>query len=235
MNVAAKRRVSFGAALYIVATVQFLIGMTVAVLYYGPPPYDLQQNSISDLQAVSCGLFQGNQVCSPLHTVANSSVAILGLLLVAGTVSDPNWIPGRKAMVGRARSPCPGRSGRPCKCVHPGGRQPHGGHADRPGGVPRRKLRPHTDRKAHVQRFRAPRLSHLHRGLRVVGLAALILYGAGVTGPLGPGGMEWLIVAPILLWAFVMGIHLLRFPQSAGGHPGVTALQQTREGRGSAQ
>src|ERR1700722_4841686 len=86
MDVAAKRRVSLGAALYIAAAVQFLIGMTVAVLYYGPPPYSLQQNSISDLQAVSCGLVQGNQVCSPLHTVANSSVAILGLLLVAGTV-----------------------------------------------------------------------------------------------------------------------------------------------------
>jgi hypothetical membrane protein len=42
------------------------------------------------------------------------------------------------------------------------------------------------------------------------GLAALILYAANVTGPLGMGGMEWLIIAPILLWMLVVGTRLVR-------------------------
>ena len=46
----------------------------------------------------------------------------------------------------------------------------------------------------------------------VVTLVAIVLYRSSIWGALGPGGMERLIVAPILLWAIVVGIHLLSLP-----------------------
>jgi hypothetical membrane protein len=48
--------------------------------------------------------------------------------------------------------------------------------------------------------------------LGVITLVAIVLYSTKVWGPLGLGGMERLIVAPILLWAIVVGIHLLTLP-----------------------
>lgn len=48
--------------------------------------------------------------------------------------------------------------------------------------------------------------------LGLVTIVAIGLFSTGTWGPLGPGGMERLIVAPILLWAIVVGIHLLTLP-----------------------
>ena len=54
----------------------------------------------------------------------------------------------------------------------------------------------------------------------VVTLAAIALFYVGASNTiaflgLGPGGMERLIVAPILLWAVVEGAHLYRLPRLA--------------------
>jgi hypothetical membrane protein len=46
----------------------------------------------------------------------------------------------------------------------------------------------------------------------IITFVAIVLFTVGDWGPLGPGGMERLIVAPILLWAIVVGIHLLSLP-----------------------
>ncbi len=46
----------------------------------------------------------------------------------------------------------------------------------------------------------------------VVTFVAIALYSTSAVGPLGVGGMERLIVAPILLWSIVVGVHLLRLP-----------------------
>jgi hypothetical membrane protein len=46
----------------------------------------------------------------------------------------------------------------------------------------------------------------------VVSLVALALLWAAVWGPLGPGGLERLAVAPFLLWLLVAGTHLARIP-----------------------
>jgi hypothetical membrane protein len=48
--------------------------------------------------------------------------------------------------------------------------------------------------------------------LGVITLVAIVLFTTKAWGALGPGGMERLIVAPILLWAIVVGIHLLSLP-----------------------
>ncbi|MGC2288522.1 MAG: DUF998 domain-containing protein [Thermoplasmata archaeon] len=48
--------------------------------------------------------------------------------------------------------------------------------------------------------------------LGLVTLVAIVLFSTSKWGALGPGGMERLIVAPILLWAIVVGVHLLSLP-----------------------
>ncbi len=48
--------------------------------------------------------------------------------------------------------------------------------------------------------------------LGVITLVAIVLYSGGIWGPLGAGGMERVIVAPILLWSIVAGLHLLTLP-----------------------
>ncbi|MCI4350806.1 MAG: DUF998 domain-containing protein [Thermoplasmata archaeon] len=50
----------------------------------------------------------------------------------------------------------------------------------------------------------------------VVTLIALLLFLAGIYPGLGPGGMERVIIAPILLWAIVAGTHLLRLHPYSG-------------------
>jgi hypothetical membrane protein len=49
----------------------------------------------------------------------------------------------------------------------------------------------------------------------IIGLVALILFVTKVFVGLGVGGMERLIVAPLLLWQIVVSIHLLRVPTYA--------------------
>ncbi|MGA7924024.1 MAG: DUF998 domain-containing protein [Thermoplasmata archaeon] len=51
----------------------------------------------------------------------------------------------------------------------------------------------------------------------LVTAVAIILFSYGLVGPLGVGGMERLIVAPILLWAILVGVHLLNLPTYAPG------------------
>jgi hypothetical membrane protein len=48
--------------------------------------------------------------------------------------------------------------------------------------------------------------------LGVITLIAIVLFATKDWGALGAGGMERIIVAPILLWAIVVGIHLLSLP-----------------------
>lgn len=48
--------------------------------------------------------------------------------------------------------------------------------------------------------------------LGLVTLVAVVLYGTSHWGALGPGGLERLVVAPILLWSIVVGLHLLSLP-----------------------
>jgi hypothetical protein len=50
--------------------------------------------------------------------------------------------------------------------------------------------------------------------LGAIGLGALILDGLNIAG-LGSGLLEWIIVAPILVWTFVLGFRLSIFRPSS--------------------
>jgi hypothetical membrane protein len=49
----------------------------------------------------------------------------------------------------------------------------------------------------------------------LVTLIAIALFGTNIYLGLGPGGMERLVVAPILLWGILEGVHMARLPRFA--------------------
>src|SRR5580658_8411182 len=188
------RSVRHGAILYIVGVLQFLVGMIVTQLLYGPPTYNLLSNYISDLGAYNCGVWGGRQICSPGHEIFNVSIILFGLLVISGfgamgvglSPEDYNLtihsLSAATAFVG--------------------------------GGLALVVLGVAMFRDTRWDGFRAyTMLSGL------VALIAFILFFTKNYGPLEVGGMERLIVAPILLWSLVVGIHLVRIPTYAP--PGV--------------
>lgn len=46
--------------------------------------FDITKNAISDLGAVTCGMFGGREVCSPDHLVMNIGFIVLGILMAGG-------------------------------------------------------------------------------------------------------------------------------------------------------
>ena len=52
----------------------------------GPQPYDRRTGYISDLGAVNCGIYDGRDVCSPLHWLMNASFIIQGLGMLLGAL-----------------------------------------------------------------------------------------------------------------------------------------------------
>ena len=56
-------------------------------------------------------------------------------------------------------------------------------------------------------------------GCGLLTLVATVLLELDVYVGLGPGGMERLVVAPILLWAVVEGVHIARLPRFAPRSP----------------
>ena len=83
-------RAAAGAALYVVATLQYAVAQVVVASAWDPP-YDWAHNYISDLGNTGCGMFSMPRaapelVCSPLNAVMNASFILSGLLIIAGTV-----------------------------------------------------------------------------------------------------------------------------------------------------
>lgn len=209
---ARSQRVRLGGALLVLGAVEFVIGMVVTELGW-TTPYSLRTNYISDLGAVGCGVWPAGSsryVCSPWHLVFDVSIIAMGLLLIAavglfrsafdperaGTWGSVLFLIAGAGAIGVGLSPedvnLAVHSASALLAFLGGnlallvfglgmGRWPSGG---------------------------AYRAFSVLCGL--VGLGALILFVAGLYGPLGVGGMERLIVAPILLWAAVVGTQLAR-------------------------
>jgi hypothetical membrane protein len=213
--------VRHGAILYIVGVVQFLIGMIVTQLLYGPPTYSLLHNYISDLGAVNCGLFSSHQICSPGHEIFNVSIILLGILLVVGTLLIRTAFPARGTRtVGLVLLVIAGIGsigvGLSPEDVNLTIHSLSALLAFVGAGLALLVLGVAMFRDTRWDGFRAyTMLSGL------VDLIAFLLFYTNNYGPLGVGGMERLIVAPVLLWSLVVGIHLARIPTYAP--PGVHA------------
>jgi hypothetical membrane protein len=52
----------------------------------GPQSYDRRTGYISDLGALHCGIYEGRDVCSPLHLLMNGSFVVQGLGMLLGAL-----------------------------------------------------------------------------------------------------------------------------------------------------
>lgn len=189
----------WGGSLLLIGAVQFVLAMIVVQLKY--PGYSDSMNFVSALGGPH----------SPWAVVYNSSVMLLGLLTIVG-----------------AYLLAAGFSKRKSRSVGLGLLILAGAGAFLTGLYPETSGAIHSD--AASLTFLAGPLALLvltfamlrdtrWDGLRgytflsgLVTLVADVLFSLHAYAGLGLGGMERLIIAPLLLWGIVVGIHLLRLP-----------------------
>jgi hypothetical membrane protein len=213
------RSVHHGATLWLAGSLIFILAMVVVQLgWSGPPAYSLSKNYISDLGNTHCGPWpdaSSARICSPWHDVFNGAVIILGIFVLLGAMLLRTGFPSRRSsalgllLVGVAGLGAIGV------------------------GVSPENVNGTVHDIASLVAFLIGSLALLVLGFAMfrdtrwdglraytlvsglVGLVATILFSEGIYAGLGPGGMERLIVAPLLLWLIVAPIHLLRIPQYA--------------------
>jgi hypothetical membrane protein len=214
------RAVHHGAIVLLVGAVQSIAAMIVTQIGYGSS-YSLTQNVISDLGAVNCGTFGGSgsfgghYACSPWHVVFNASIVLLGILLILAVLLLRTAFPTRRSRtIGLALLAIAGIGsigvGLAPEDVNISAHVVSALLAFAGGGLALIVLGFAMFRDTRWDGFRAYTVLS---GL--VALVALVLFATKVYLGLGQGGMERLIVAPILLWSLVVGTHLVRIPTFA--------------------
>jgi len=214
------RSVRHGAVLLVIGAVQFVVGMAITQIGYGSS-YSLTQNYISDLGATNCGVFggsgsmPGHYACSPWHLVFNVSIILLGLLLIFAIILIRTAFPARRSrMIGLGLLALSGIGaigvGLSPEDVNITIHSASAFLAFAGSGLALIVLGFAMFRDTRWDGFRAYTVLS---GLVI--LVALVLFVTQTYLGLGVGGMERLVVAPVLLWAIVVGIHLARIPTFA--------------------
>ncbi|MFZ0700098.1 MAG: DUF998 domain-containing protein [Thermoplasmata archaeon] len=199
------RTVHSGAIALIVADLQFIAAMIVT--QFGYPNYSLAQNYISDL---------GNTSLSPWYYLFDSSIAILGIVSVLGILLIwSSFAPGSARVVGLLllllASVAAIFVGAFPENVNGTVHSIASLLVFAPSGVGLLLLGGWAmPTRTHWAPFRAFTIV-----LGALTLGALVIFVLGLWGPLGPGTVERVIVAPVLLWALVISIHLFRLPARA--------------------
>ncbi len=199
------RSVHQGAILLLVGMVQFFAAMIACQLAY--PGYSDLTNVISDL---------GNTANSPLWYVFAVSLAIFGVFLALGVVLIYSSLaPGALRAFGVLLLMIAGLAAIVV--------------AANPENL---RAVPHTVAALTVFTaggigilflgYRAmPRSSHwewlgsLSIVLGAITLVALLVLVTGTWGALGQGGIERIVIGPVMLWAVIVAVHLLRLPVRA--------------------
>lgn len=199
------RTVHYGAIALIVADLQFLAAMIVAQLRY--LNYSLAQNYISDL---------GNTSLSPWYYVFDGSIAVLGIVSVVGILLIWGaFAPGTGRAVGLLLLMVASIAAIFVGAYPENVNGTVHGLASllvfAPSGIGLLFLgRSAMPLRTHWAPFRAFTIA-----LGVITLAALVVFLLGLWGPLGPGTVERVVVAPLLLWVLVISVHLLGLPARA--------------------
>jgi hypothetical membrane protein len=176
--------------------VQFSIGLILAEIYF--PNYNVSTNYVSDLGA-TCPTSGACVINQPTSMIFNSSIVLLGLLILVGAYflhKSFHWKPATVMIVLAGVGAL---------------------------GV---GLFPETTGIWHsifslivflfaglsavvTARFQKKPMFYFSILLGFVTLVALVLYVGSVYLGLGPGGMERMIVYPALLWAVGFGGHMM--------------------------
>ena len=211
------RSVRSGAVLLIVGALQFIAGMIIVQSQYRG--YSLSQNYISDLGGASSPWALGFDA----SVIVLGVCAIFGILLVWGAfeAGGRRGIGLTMILIGGIGAIGVGVFPETTPVLNGGMHTIMSFVAFVGAGVGLTVL---SFAMALEPRYQRSRPFTLACG--AVTLAANVIFALGqVTGvagyylDLGPGGMERLIVAPILLWAIVEGIHLARLPRFAPSGP----------------
>lgn len=71
----------------VLSVVQYFVAEAAVIgAWAGPERYSRRTGLISDLGAVNCGVFDGRDVCSPLHGLMNASFVVQGLGMLLGAI-----------------------------------------------------------------------------------------------------------------------------------------------------
>ena len=216
------RSVRHGAILLVVGSLIFIGANVVTQVGYGSS-YSLTQNYISDLGAVNCGTFNASgaigssshMVCSPWHDVFNVGIIVMGLLIILSMILIRTAFPARRSRtIGLGLFMIAGVGaigvGLFPEDVNITLHSVSALLAFAGAGLALLVLGFAMFRDTRWDGFRAYTLLS---GL--IDLVALGLFVSQTYSVLGVGGMERLIVAPVLLWAIVAGVHLARIPTYA--------------------
>ncbi len=212
-----RRSVHHGALLWLVGTLQFLIAMAVVEIGWSYP-YSFTRNVISDLGNTACGPWPDASspvVCSPWHVAFNGSVILFGVFVVVGTILLKSAFPARRsATAGLGLIGLSGVGGI-LVGVFPENVWGSGHFAGSvlTFGAGALALLVLSLAMLRDTRWNGYRAYTLISGL--VSAAAGVLYLLGHTYALGPGGMERLCAAPLLLWTMLASVHLLYIPAYA--------------------
>lgn len=204
------RSVRSGAVLLVVGALQFIVAMAVVQNQY--PGYSLSGNYISDLGGAH----------SPWALVFDGSVIVLGVCAIFGALLiwgafDPR--PARGAGLGFFLLAGVGAIGvgifpETTPVLNGGMHEIVSFIAFAGSGLGLTVL---SFAMTPGPRWRFSRPFTLALGL--VTLAAIVLFATHIYLGLGPGGMERVVVAPVLLWAIVEGAHIGRLPRFAPSGP----------------
>ncbi|MCO4239086.1 DUF998 domain-containing protein [Pseudarthrobacter sp. MDT3-28] len=71
----------------VLSVLQYFVAEAAVIgAWGGPQPYDRRTGYISDLGALHCGIYDGRDVCSPLHWLMNASFVVQGLGMLLGAL-----------------------------------------------------------------------------------------------------------------------------------------------------
>ena len=205
-------RVRRGGAVLVVAVVEFVVGMVIAQVGYGPG-YTLSNDLISDLGVTGCGVVDGTgrYVCSPWWFAFDGTTVLFGILVILAMLwTTDAFSPSALGRVGRTLLILNGAgvlvAGAAPENVAYGLHSASAIVAFCAGAVGLIVVAIGMDRASLWKPD-----ARLYTGLSgVVSLVAISLFLAGDDLVLGPGGMERLIVGPFLLWFVVIGLYLVR-------------------------
>jgi hypothetical membrane protein len=196
-----RRSARLGGLLLVAGSIQFVAAMVVVQLFY--PGYSDTGNSISDLGGSA----------SPWATVFNVSLRLLGIAGLIGTVLIRTAFASKTTThIGLAALAIGSLGAIGVGLFPEGSTWPFAGIHSLAELVT-------FLGSAFALLFLALAMSRDTRwqGVRlytfvsgVVSLVAIGLYASGRYVGIGPGGVERLVVAPILLWGIVAGLHLAR-------------------------
>jgi hypothetical membrane protein len=200
--------------LFWISGIQYFVIEFLAQRAWGPVPYTLRFNTISDLGATICGTipFMGTFACSPLHPLMNLSFILSGALTIAGLLLLRPLFPKHWTVVLASWLIILGSIGSIGVGIFPENEHPV------PHLISALMLFMLANfgliilgTALHRLSWR-PKFAWFTLILGIIGLVAFLLLPLAITPLMGIGVLERFVAYPITVWVILSGMHLLAHP-----------------------